>query len=267
MSELQVVRTLELDQARYFRDRLREARATALRDAEGYAQILMWLERLGGYLLPEARGLHARGAGLERLAAVSPLASVVPGNHRTVHTPFPHLLALVRLGRNEAVHEGASARHLTANAVALSLVVEDALMSEAILVRDYMVPSPTCASCWEPISLVRQKLLTNAFSYVPVSIDDPEGATWYLVSDRMLAAFLRPPLGDETSNGERRRRLSATLGEVFATGALQPEKANCFTASTPIHEVVERLDQAPALIVDDADQTRLVGILTAFDLL
>ena len=36
--------------ALHFRDEFREARAAALKDAEGYQQILFVLERLGAYL-------------------------------------------------------------------------------------------------------------------------------------------------------------------------------------------------------------------------
>ena len=36
--------------ALYFRNEFREARAAALKDAEGYQQILFVLERLGSYL-------------------------------------------------------------------------------------------------------------------------------------------------------------------------------------------------------------------------
>ena len=39
--------------ALYFRNEFREARAAALKDAEGYQQILFVLERLGAYLLEQ----------------------------------------------------------------------------------------------------------------------------------------------------------------------------------------------------------------------
>lgn len=49
---------LTREAAIYFRDALRDARAGALRDAEGYSAILFAIERFGQYLHPEGRSLN-----------------------------------------------------------------------------------------------------------------------------------------------------------------------------------------------------------------
>lgn len=66
---------------------------------------------------------------LEQLAGASPLASE-PAFARHLHIPFSVLYDLVRNARNDALHQGAYVRHLTRHAVSLSLVLEDALMSQ-----------------------------------------------------------------------------------------------------------------------------------------
>ena len=70
-------------------------------------------------------------------------------------------------GRNDALHQGACARHLANHAVQLALVLEDALMPSEPKVSDFMVRDAICAAHWQPISFVRQQMLANSFSYLP----------------------------------------------------------------------------------------------------
>ena len=44
-------------------------------------------------------------------------------------TPFSRLYDLVQDARNDALHQGAFARHLTIHAIGLALILEDALRS------------------------------------------------------------------------------------------------------------------------------------------
>src|SRR5439155_14524227 len=117
------------------------------------------------------------------LAAVSPLFDSIPQRWRHLHTPFSVLYELVRRGRNAAMHEGASARHLTLHAIELALVLEDALMMGMDQIGDYMVRNPVYAALWQPLSFVRQEMLVNSFSYLPVAIEERSGKDWRLVSD------------------------------------------------------------------------------------
>ncbi len=118
---------MELQAAIYFRDQLREARAIALKDVEAFEEIVFVLERLGSYLHGRTESLHVYKDNIVELACQSPLAQEIPSVHPDVHAPFAILYELVKDARNFALHVGAFARHLTVHAVALSIILEDAL--------------------------------------------------------------------------------------------------------------------------------------------
>lgn len=162
---------MEHDAAMYFRDQFREARARALRDAEAYQEILFSIERFGAALTGKIGTLWSYTDDIADRARGSPLAEDIPYEHREWHVPFPALYEVVRDARNDALHQGASARHLTTHATQLVLVLEDALNEQATSVGDYMVRDPLCAFPWQPINLVRQQMLANNFSYLPIWVD------------------------------------------------------------------------------------------------
>ena len=147
---------MEHDAAIYFRDQFRDARARALRDAEAYQEVLFSIERFGSTLTGKIGNLGLYSDAIVDRARASPLAEDIPYKHRNWHVPFPALYEVVRDARNDALHQGASARHLTMHATQLVLVLEDALNEQATNVGDYMVRDPLCAYPWQPISLVRQ---------------------------------------------------------------------------------------------------------------
>jgi len=259
---------LSPDQKIYFRDQLRNARNEAIKDAEGFTELLFVFERLGNFLTKKTGTLKKYESKIAEVANNSPLAKDVP---REFHTPFDKLYEIVRKGRNSAMHQGAYARHLTQHAIELSLILEDALMKDLDLVCDFMVRDPSCAYLWQPISFIRQTMLSNSFSYMPVC---KEG-TWYLVSDYEIAKYLRS--GNKEKYDER---LATTLkaaeetkgielilprhlksGESVAE-ALKPDEDTGKTDSdSPIHPGL------PMLIFQNEAYQNLVGILTPFDLL
>jgi hypothetical protein len=196
----------------YFRDQLRRSRAAALLDAEAWHGIVVVLEQLGAVLSPGASGLGAVEPSIRELAERSALAADIPEMYRHLHTPFADLYRLVRRSRNAALHEGAFARRLTTHAVELSLIVEDALSHPAMRLSDYMVRDPVQAAMWQPISFVRQAMLVNSFSYLPVWDDSPEGA-WHLVSDIAIARFLHG-----AADRDARKRLGSTLRDAVKGG-------------------------------------------------
>lgn len=181
---------MEHDAAIYFWDQFREARARALRDAEAYQEILFSIERFGAALTGKIGTLWSYSDDIADRARASPLAEDVPYEHREWHVPFPALYEVVRDARNDALHHGAYARHLTTHATQLVLVLEDALNEQATSVGDYMVRDPLCAFPWQPISLVRQQMLANNFSYLPIWDDRGEESRWRLVSDHVVANYL-----------------------------------------------------------------------------
>lgn len=252
----------------YFRDQFREARAAALRDAEGYQQLLFVLERLGYFSTQDAKavGLNSYKTALELIAEPSLLAQKVPHHWRDWHTPFSDLFRIVKDARNDALHQGAFARHLTTHAMQLALVLEDGLMNNLTTVSDYMVRDPSSAFSWQPISFVRQQMLINAFSYLPILLEHHSTPGWYFISDTNLARCLR------VGSNERDRRLVKSVREAIDEEKLQVDLAHTCYTNTSIGEALQVFEEQPLkgqplLVVKDDQQDALVGILTAFDLM
>lgn len=244
--------------ARDFRLQLQHARENALKDAEAFDEIIHVIERLGSFCLGKVEGLGRYQCELVEIALTSPLAEQIPGAWRSVHVPFERLYSMIKDARNDALHIGAAARHLTTHAVEAALILEDALrmLEQSKYISDYMVRDPVCAHLWQPVSLIRQRMLTNSFSYLPVA--DEQGR-WRLVSDLQVAKFLQGH-----SNSERKRRLAAPLS---AAGEIKLESAICLHELTPVAEAMTQFDGRPLLVVRKNAPGDLVGILTTFDLL
>lgn len=188
----------------WFRDRLRDARAAAFQDAEAFDEIIVVIERLGAMLVGPKNGLGEYQPAITKLASDSPMAKV-PDEWKGLHLPFTSLFNAVRIRRNEAFHTGAVARHLTHQAVILALILEESLMHGFNHVCDFMVTNPVCAELWQPLSFIRQNMLVNSFSYLPVK---DEAGHWKIVSDCVLADYFR------RTPSEQRSRLSETLLEA-----------------------------------------------------
>jgi predicted transcriptional regulator len=240
-----------------FRDQLRDARAQAINDAEAYDELLFAFERLGSFLTGKIASLGKYGGRILELARRSPLAEDFSAEQRECHVPADQLFEQVREARNDALHYGAFARRLTAHAIQLGIVLEDALMAPATVAADLMVRNPVCACLWQPVSYVRQQMLANSFSYLPVL----SSGEWCLVSDLSVAKYLR----EAQTPAEKKRRLATPLRTAIAEG-LELETAECFYADTPVTDIVQRINHHPALVCRK-EETELVGILTAFDLL
>lgn len=251
----------------YFRDLFRQARLVAYQDAEGFQEIFFALEKFGAYLALKQRGADEakKIVGLANLkpfiavvATKSPLHSYIPDGWREYHLPFSYLYELVREARNDALHQGAYARHLTDHAVQLSLIIEDALMDalmkDANMISDYMVRGVISAELWQPVSFVRQQMLANSFSYLPLR----KGNDWYLLSDSSIAKYIREK--------NRKERLVKSVKEALDEG-LEKESVECFNPATPSSKAIKRFSGKPLLVVDKENNDILLGIITAFDLL
>ena len=123
----------------HLRDELKAARAAVLANAEAYAEPLHALERLGRFLNPAARGLAHLRSAMNALAEQSPLSSSIPGEWPAFHRDFPSLFETVRDSRNDVMHVGARARHLTTHLVEACTILEDALQQGLDKVADFMV--------------------------------------------------------------------------------------------------------------------------------
>jgi len=259
MSKLPTTLSLTTDEAIYFRDQLREARAAVARDSEGYQEILYCLERLGSKLTHTVGSLGEYAGVIGSVAGRSPLARVIPQAREEWHIRFPRLYSLVQSGRNDALHQGAFARHLTVHAVELALVLEDALMNGSTKVGEFMVRSPVCAYPWQPVSFIRQTMLVNSYSYLPVLLNMDQAMGWYLITDYAVAQYLR-------LHQEPKTALVNNLGDAIISKEIELVKPHICAVDSPITEVFQQANGRPALILRKGTAD-LVGIVTPFDLL
>jgi hypothetical protein len=256
---------LEPEIARHFLGELRGARAKVLRDAEGFDSVILVLERMGRYLVKKGHGLGDYKHDLAKLAESSPLANELPKKWPGFHLTFGTLFDLVVEARNAAIHEGSLARRLTAHSVEVALILEDALMPPGTeTAGHFMVRTPVQASLWQPVSYIRQTLLENSFSYLPVwvSSDSESNGKWMFVSDVALAGYLRSP----TIQKKRRELMGERLGDLVANNRVLLAEAQCYAAHTPLTKIVDEYQGRPALVLGEQPK-ELLGILTPFDLL
>jgi len=242
----------------FYRDHLRSARAIALADVEGFQDVLQSLELISQMRFGKVRSLGKYKNTLSDLANASPLFAEIPLQWPRYHTTFSALYDELRQARNDAVHQGSHARIATDHAVELTIIIEDSLMSEAVVVSQFMVRDVVEAKLWHPVSYVRQQMLTHAFSYLPVRREN----TWYLVPEYALARYLRS--GDSRV---RRERLGTLLCDAIQAKGVDLIAADIALPECPIAEVLGRIEERPILVVDRPHEDVLVGVLTSSDIL
>jgi predicted transcriptional regulator len=262
--------SLSKESARSFADQFRFARLAALADSESFDQIIHVIERLGSYLSKEElgdKGHHGdlgkyRGRLVE-LVKSRQLAVESRAQFNHLLTPFETLYDLVREARNDALHQGAFARHLTKHAIELAIILEDVLSNDMDpIVTDFMVRNPICGEPWQPVAFLRQQMLANSYSYLPVLSKDDQ---WRVVSDAAIATFL----GSERKGAERRKRLAMTLADAVMLGEkpVSLMRGVFVDETTSLDLAFDLLKSSPILLVRSPLGTGVIGILTAFDLL
>ena len=240
-----------------------DARAVAQGDAESFAQLVVAIEDLGAALYGEYTSL-----GVYENAFITNLAL---GHEQQ---EFQRLFRMVRWGRNTAVHSGAWARHATASAVELALLIEDALARNIMAadqngwrVEYFMVRDPFCAQLWQGISDLRRCMLRNSFSYLPVQPEPDLGTydpgRWYLLSDHALARWLGEP-----ESQSRRQNGQMTLAAALKAGLKLEGPVTQLSPHSSRTEALDATARLPALVSSRSDDPeRIMGIVTAFDLL
>ena len=251
---------MTIESANYFRSELQKAREDALKDAEAFDGIIHVVEKFGQFLTHRVGTLGSYRTKIEEVAEYSPLATKIPTNYdwrwRTLHTPFNLLYDMVKDARNDAMHQGASARHLTTHAIELALILEDAMREiceKNKCISDFMVRNPVCAQIWQPISFIRQQMLTNSFTYLPVFHPEQK---WCFVSDLQVAKYLQVEM--------RHKHLASSLQEAIENGGLKLQAVTPCIGKKPISEVLKDLCGTPILVGENSE-LGLEGILTAFD--
>jgi hypothetical protein len=118
-----------------------------------------------------------------------------------------------------------------------------------------MVKNPIIAELWQPVSFIRQQMLANSYSYLPLYAE--EG--WRVVSDSAIANYLGPKTGVES------RRLLAT---PLRDASILLSEAMFVDEKTPLGDALSCLVATPLLLVKNPfTPDSLLGIVAAFDLL
>lgn len=255
--EKQAKRCKQLDevQAASFRSNLRQAREICARDAEAFVDVLSAIERLGSYLDKTTSDLSTYEHCLSHLAERSQLCTTSAEDAREDLPHFGSLFKSVREARNDALHQGAVARHLAARAVELALILEDALATLITRAVHIMVKNPVTAEPWQTLSSVRIVMLSNAFSYVPIYWNDK----WSLLADHHLAPLLR--------TGDRKKNLTLNVEDALAdqNSPLKTEEPRRCEESTSVDELAGLMTDSVPILVMRGDH--LVGLIAPADLL
>lgn len=252
------------DERLFYRDKLREARYEALADAESFQQICFAIEALGKRLEPEKVGLGNFRECLRRLVVEDAIGADTSNASRDSKS-FDVLFTALREARNVAMHTVAYARHVTTDAVTLSLMFESALMNEQmesnttkrLTVGDFMVSTPVTVQPWQSVAQARQALLINSFTFLPMWHEDK----WHLISDAAIASYLRP-------NWPAKSQLNRTLSEAVKDG-LKIVQANPVNVSTNVNDLLNDNASPTLWLVTQKDYPpgHLVGVLSPFELM
>jgi CBS domain-containing protein len=232
---------------------LRSARAIVYRDSESFNEAAAVLEHVGQML----RGLVLNGLN-DYKDAICNLGRQAPAvNSERVEFLFD----TVRKARNDSVHTGDFIRHHSIRLVELLLMLEEGLAMSGKSAGDLMVQNPTTAELWHNVASVRRAMLTNSFSYLP--IQDRNGV-WKLLSDVAIVRYLRRA----TTKTDRNEKLGKQLQKAVDDGEITLTECDRYSPGKSIDEIAKAMNHLPALIVEkDGNKERLLGILTAFDLL
>ena len=166
---------------------------------------------------------------------------------------FRELYRKVYKSRNDLMHTGTAAVLTGTRTVALALVLMEALLSrnerERPTADQLMVSNPVCARSWQTLADVRRTMLM--YDYTTLPLEDggcQNGSGWYVLQAGDLARyFLKDP-----------SRVKETVRE---STALPRQCVLAVDTDTAISDVAAKV---PVVV---AKKGRLVGIITAFDLL
>jgi CBS domain-containing protein len=134
-------------------------------------------------------------------------------------------------------------------------------MMEKNKIRDFMVHDPMVALSWQPISFVREQMLTNGYSFIPIQLLRKSRSYWGLISEYAIAKYLR----HDQDEKERKRRLTATVDQAIKSEGLEIAEAEVCSPTDSIYDVLRRLNNMPILVIDASHPDKLIGIVTAFD--
>jgi CBS domain-containing protein len=256
-----------------FSNQLRAARLKVLADAEAFEEVCHAIEEVGRHLTKEKLADIGEYGNLgkyreplsEFVREYGALAGRTDDDLNCMLLPsFEKAYTWVKDARNDAVHTGAFARHLTGHAITLAIILEDALGQKLKpVVSEFMASNPVCVEAWQPVGFVRNQMLANSFSCLPALFEDG----WHIVTGRDIVAYLRTgseALDRKIATNQRTQLLAKPLGESLPG----IPKAVSVKASDSIVVALGELSKTPLLLVENPGcKERILGVLTQFDLL
>src|ERR1019366_6386252 len=159
----------------------RSARALVLRDSESFDAACRFLE-YAGQVAKRAVG-NGLGSYEEAIIWLALDPDLEGSDQATQRDGIRRLFTVIREARNNAIHDGAWARHLSSRLIELLLAMEETLVKPLPTVGDLMVRDPVTVEGWQLLHHARRMMLENAFSYLPTCNDQRE---WALISDHDL---------------------------------------------------------------------------------
>jgi CBS domain-containing protein len=249
----------ELEKLRHCLALSRNARALVLRDAEAFHEASTALEHIGQVICGGVRnGLFQYEPNLIGLGLDQGV---------TNENQLSRLCQFIRTSRNSAVHDGAWARHVSVKLIEFLVILEDGIQvrmkkernNNMLKVEDIMVRSPVVAETWQMVAHVRREMLTNSFSNLPIFWN----GDWHVITDTELMQFLRSAVNHE----EYKKRLNSPIESVLGENKISIAKAETCFDQQSLDDPVRIKSQPVLLVCQPEDKKRLVGILSAFDLL
>ena len=232
--------------------RLRDARALILKNAEAFHEAARVLEHIGQ--CRKGKPGNGLGAYESELLELAGLAQYDDGSD------VKRLFSVVREARNNAIHEGAWARHLSSRLIDFFIVLEEGVMTRLDRIMDVMVRNPVTAELWWRVFQVRREFLSNSFSTLPIQLQSGE---WQLITDGAVMRFLNQAEGRES----RRTLLGKQMSELLLETPPAVDLASPLSCGPDelVRDVAGKMQDLPMLVVDD--HQRLLGIVPPFDLL
>lgn len=257
--------TLSWEERRYYRDRLRRARYSALADAEGFGEICFAIEAIGLRLRRHEGQFGSYINVIFQLAKDSGVLTYVAPLFPKLLPGFSAMYRTVQNARNDAMHSGVYARHATDAAIALCITLEEALMAEQqhvrVTVGDFMVRSPVTIEPWQPVAYARQLMLTHSFSFLPVKLN----GGWMLLPEVSVAKFLH--------RRENKKELLAKeiqeVGGLLGSGCLLELIPNTpIPENTNVDELLRGVNASnQTLWLIEDGHSGLAGVLSPFELM
>ena len=171
------------------------------------------------------------------------------------------------------MHKGFAARDLTSDAVRVATILEDALRVkwETFEAADVMTPNPVVASGWRTFGMVRDAMVENAFSHIPIFWN----GEWRAISERRVAGLVQDARAHASRPDLRNVRLDGQVAEAPEWGSLVDKLlARAKVPVVRMDELVNSLsfDSGCVLVVraldgDDSGADELVGIITPADVM